>query len=137
MVSRQMQVANKQRNTYAEQSSIKLSLECIQFTNPRISKKSGAENLRIVLNVWEITQVNDLSKPLLVQNSLTPFSKDNFFSVEVLNRDWILVEVFVVLLMSLSIIEILKYLKHYQNTFRSTGNKVYPKQLLWINFVSC
>ena len=83
--------------------------------------------MRIVLNIWEITQVNDLSKPLLVQNSLTPFSKDNFFSVEVLNGDWILVEVFVVLLMSLSIIEILKYLKYYQNTFRSTGNKVNPK----------
>ena len=83
--------------------------------------------MRIVLNIWEITQVNDLSKPLLVQNSLTPFSKDNFFSVEVLNGDWILVEVFVVLLMSLSIIEIPKYLKHYQNNFRSTGNKVYPK----------
>ena len=79
MISRQIQVVNKQRNKYAEQSSIKLSLECIQFTNPRISKKSGAENLRIVLNIWEITQVNDLSKPLLVQNSLTPFSKDFFF----------------------------------------------------------
>ena len=51
----------------------------MQFTSPRISKKSGAENLRIVLNIWEITQVNDLSTPLLVRNSLTPFSKDIFF----------------------------------------------------------
>ena len=83
--------------------------------------------MRIVLNIWEITQVNDLSTPLLARNSLTPFSKDIFFSVEVLTGDWILVEVFVVLLMSLSIIEIPKYLKHYQNNFRSTGNKVYPK----------